>query len=128
MAFQHGFEPLSTGDRPGLLLRKARRGLCRRCYDRPDVRSRYPHTGCLKGLEFESSNDRDFYRHAPQEDPLGPAEGQEKVLRGGSWADCADVVTVTFRMSRGSRSWTEGAWGEHLAPNIGFRLCRTVVG
>jgi formylglycine-generating enzyme required for sulfatase activity len=73
--------------------------------------------------------DRDYYRHSPEVDPGGPAEGQEKVLRGGSWADCADVVTVTFRMSRGSRSlrWTEGAWSGRLAPNIGFRLCRTVV-
>jgi formylglycine-generating enzyme len=70
--------------------------------------------------------DRDFYRQSPHADPEGPAEGQEKVLRGGSWADCAEVVTVTFRMSRGSRSWTEGSWGDHLAPNIGFRLCRMV--
>lgn len=72
--------------------------------------------------------DRDYYRHSPEEDPEGQEKGQEKVLRGGSWADCADAVTVTFRMSRGSRSWTEGEWSEHLAPNIGFRLCRTVVG
>jgi formylglycine-generating enzyme required for sulfatase activity len=71
--------------------------------------------------------DRDYYRHSPEHDPEGPAQGQEKVLRGGSWADCADVITVTFRMSRGSRGWTEGEWGANLAPNIGFRLCRTVV-
>jgi formylglycine-generating enzyme required for sulfatase activity len=72
--------------------------------------------------------DRDYYRHSPEHDPEGPAQGEEKVLRGGSWADCADAVTVTFRMSRGSRGWTEGAWGANLAPNIGFRLCRTLVG
>jgi formylglycine-generating enzyme required for sulfatase activity len=72
--------------------------------------------------------DRGYYRDAPEEDPQGPAEGEEKVLRGGSWADCADVVTVTFRMSRGSRSWTAGEWAANLAPNIGFRMCRTVVG
>jgi formylglycine-generating enzyme required for sulfatase activity len=70
--------------------------------------------------------DRDYYRHAPTNDPEGPAEGQEKVMRGGSWADCAEAITVTFRMSRGSCSWTAGKWGNHLAPNIGFRLCRTV--
>jgi formylglycine-generating enzyme required for sulfatase activity len=72
--------------------------------------------------------DRDYYRHSPETDPGGPAAGEEKVLRGGSWADCADAVTVSYRMSRGSRSWSEGEWGANLAPNIGFRLCRTVVG
>ncbi|HWG47741.1 MAG TPA: SUMF1/EgtB/PvdO family nonheme iron enzyme [Gemmataceae bacterium] len=68
--------------------------------------------------------DRDYYRHSPDSDPQGPSQGEEKVLRGGSWADCADAVTVTFRMSRGSRSWRDGEWGEHLTPTIGFRLCR----
>jgi formylglycine-generating enzyme len=69
----------------------------------------------------------DYYRNSPGTDPEGPAAGQEKVLRGGSWTDCADAVTVTFRMSRGSRGWTEVEWGANLAPNIGFRLCRTVI-
>jgi formylglycine-generating enzyme required for sulfatase activity len=68
--------------------------------------------------------DRDYYRLAPAHDPEGPGQGEEKVLRGGSWADCAEVVTVTFRMSRGSRSWKDGEWGGHFAPNIGFRLSR----
>jgi formylglycine-generating enzyme required for sulfatase activity len=68
--------------------------------------------------------DRDYYRESPDTDPAGPARGEQKVLRGGSWSDCADVITVTFRMSHGSRSWRDGEWGDHLAPNIGFRLCR----
>jgi formylglycine-generating enzyme required for sulfatase activity len=73
--------------------------------------------------------DRDYYRSAPTHDPEGPAQGEEKVLRGGSWADCAEVVTVTFRMSRGSAHWREQEWlPRHLVPNVGFRLCRTVVG
>lgn len=72
--------------------------------------------------------DRDCYARSPQNDPEGPAEGQERVLRGGSWADCAEVQTVSFRMSRGSSSWRQGQWGAHEAPNIGFRLCRMVVG
>jgi formylglycine-generating enzyme required for sulfatase activity len=73
--------------------------------------------------------ERDHYRQAAEKDPEGPAEGQEKVLRGGSWADCAEVQTVTFRMSRGARAWRdENGWGGHGAPNIGFRLCRTVAG
>ena len=72
--------------------------------------------------------DRDYYRHSPHTDPQGPAEGEEKVLRGGSWTDCAAAVTVTFRMSRPSRSWRDSTWSGHLSPTIGFRLCRTVCG
>ena len=55
----------------------------------------------------------------------GPTRrGKERVLRGGSWADCAGAVTVSFRMSRRSVSWRADTWGDHVAPNIGFRLCR----
>jgi formylglycine-generating enzyme required for sulfatase activity len=71
--------------------------------------------------------DRDYYRASPDADPAGPDAGEQKVLRGGSWADCAEAVTVSFRMARDSRSWRDGQWGKHLAPNIGFRLCRTAV-
>jgi formylglycine-generating enzyme required for sulfatase activity len=65
-----------------------------------------------------------YYQDSPHDDPPGPDEGVERVLRGGSWADCAEVVTVSFRMSRGSTPWWEGEWGQNEAPNIGFRLCR----
>jgi formylglycine-generating enzyme required for sulfatase activity len=68
--------------------------------------------------------DSQYYSSSDDQDPKGPAEGREKVLRGGSWSDCADVLTVSFRMSRESSSWRTGDWGAHLAPNIGFRLCR----
>jgi formylglycine-generating enzyme required for sulfatase activity len=70
--------------------------------------------------------DRDYYRHSPETDPTGPETGEEKVLRGGSWADCAAVVTVTFRMSRGSSGWRDPPESamQQLTPTIGFRLCR----
>jgi formylglycine-generating enzyme required for sulfatase activity len=48
----------------------------------------------------------------------------QRVLRGGSWADGAEACTVSFRMSRGSVSWRDAAWGAKLAPNIGFRIAR----
>ncbi len=72
--------------------------------------------------------DRDYYQDAPPHDPPGPAAGEEKVLRGGSCTDCAEVVTVSFRMSRESHHWKNGRRDRHIAPNIGFRLCRTIVG
>lgn len=67
-----------------------------------------------------------YYRESPRDNPSGPAEGRARVLRGGSWADCAEVVTVSFRAAREATPWWEGEWGERRAPNIGFRLCRTV--
>lgn len=65
-----------------------------------------------------------YYAESPRFNPTGPAQGKQHVLRGGSWADCAETVTVSFRMSRASTPWWEGQWGAHMAPNIGFRLCR----
>jgi len=44
-----------------------------------------------------------------------PSASHEQVVRGGSWADCADAVTVSFRMSLDRFCMT---------PNVGFRLCR----
>jgi formylglycine-generating enzyme required for sulfatase activity len=72
--------------------------------------------------------DREYYRAAPAHDPGGPDTGEEKVLRGGSWADCAEVVTVSFRMSRGSSYWRDDNRRLAPTPTIGFRLCRVVVG
>lgn len=68
--------------------------------------------------------DAEYYRTSSADDPTGPPTGAERVLRGGSWADCAETVTVSFRMSRSAVSWRDGGWGEHLTANIGFRLCR----
>jgi len=56
--------------------------------------------------------------------PSDPASGSERVLRGGSWADGAEAVTVSFRMSRDSSSWRAGTWAASLCPNIGFRVAR----
>jgi formylglycine-generating enzyme required for sulfatase activity len=66
--------------------------------------------------------DRDGYRNSADHEPKGAARGKERVLRGGSWADCAGAVTVSFRSSNPiePRTW-------HAAcPMIGFRLCRKV--
>lgn len=46
----------------------------------------------------------------------GSATGAESVVRGGSWSDCPEVLSVSFRASRSVE--------DSLSPNIGFRLCR----
>jgi formylglycine-generating enzyme required for sulfatase activity len=63
--------------------------------------------------------DAQYYASSPGKDPTGPATGQARIVRGGSWADCAEVVTVSFRMAR-----TVGDWRGCGIPNIGFRICR----
>jgi formylglycine-generating enzyme required for sulfatase activity len=86
--------------------------------------------------------DAEFYRASAVGNPAGPDVGSDRVLRGGSWADCAPGVTVSFRMSLRSHPRmpvpgedpkrrtidTLGLYAgpsEHIAPNIGFRLCRS---
>lgn len=72
----------------------------------------------------------DFYdRLAYDRDASPPADPPAlRTLRGGSWADCAAAVTVSFRMSLAVGSWQQSRWGDHYSPNVGFRLCRMAVG
>ncbi|MDZ7739399.1 MAG: SUMF1/EgtB/PvdO family nonheme iron enzyme [Bacteroidales bacterium] len=62
--------------------------------------------------------DADYYAVSPVENPMGPAKGSSRVIRGGSWADRDDNCTVytrikSFDLKRGY-------------DNIGFRLVRPV--
>lgn len=69
--------------------------------------------------------DAEYYRHSPPRNPAGPDAGNERVVRGGSWADCAEAITVSFRMSRPVNLRREDGppfWRQN--PNIGLRLCR----
>ena len=61
--------------------------------------------------------DRQYYEKAPTENPKGPATGQYRVLRGGSWADTAKYLTCAYR------SW---ARPPERSPNIGFRCAKTI--
>ena len=38
-----------------------------------------------------------YYSHSPQENPQGPAAGQARVLRGGSWFDTGNFTATVFR-------------------------------
>ena len=43
--------------------------------------------------------DRDYYQKSPESNPSGPATGEKRVLRGGSWADVPSALRVTARFS-----------------------------
>jgi formylglycine-generating enzyme required for sulfatase activity len=84
----------------------------------------------MSGSVWEWTTDCDAHPGDLGEDwdrPEGDAPEPVRVLRGGSWADCAEAVTVTFRMSRHSSSWRHNSWGGHLVPNVGFRPCLTAL-
>ncbi len=69
--------------------------------------------------------DAEYYGERSHGNPAGPKRGEQRVVRGGSWADCAEAITVSFRNARHSSSRGEEGWGGHFCPNIGFRLCRS---
>ena len=74
------------------------------------------------GSVWEWTNDwydTEFFSQAPVRNPRGPSSGKQKVVRGGSWADSLEAVTVSFRMSM-----TDEGPPTYANPNIGFRLCR----
>jgi sulfatase modifying factor 1 len=68
--------------------------------------------------------DAEAYAHSTVLNPEGPPDGVEKVLRGGSWADCEDVCTVTWRMALRPSGWRDDPHGDARNPNVGFRLVR----
>ncbi len=43
--------------------------------------------------------DREYYAQAPAANPSGPAAGEKRVIRGGSWADLPAALRVSARMS-----------------------------
>jgi formylglycine-generating enzyme required for sulfatase activity len=43
--------------------------------------------------------DRDYYQNSPKKNPTGPAQGEKRVIRGGSWADLPLSLRVTVRIS-----------------------------
>jgi len=66
--------------------------------------------------DFYSEN---YYKQSPEENPKGPATGQERVLRGGAWNSSADTCRSAYRASDPSIDDTCLA-----SDAIGFRCVR----
>lgn len=62
--------------------------------------------------------DADYYSVSPEDNPMGPAKGTFRVIRGGSWVDSDDICRVYTRVK--SFDLNKGY------DNIGFRLVRTI--
>lgn len=61
---------------------------------------------------------RDYYYVSPAVDPIGPASGRRRVIRGGSWADQQQALLVTTRKSD---------YPEKLSLKVGFRPVRRAI-
>jgi hypothetical protein len=59
--------------------------------------------------------DRDYYQKSPQQDPKGPAEGEFRVLRGGSYPNDPNSMRCSNRGSARPKT---------LLPNVTFRVAR----
>jgi formylglycine-generating enzyme required for sulfatase activity len=57
-----------------------------------------------------------YYAESPRKNPTGPKTFKQRVVRGGSWADCARAVRVSFRTSVRPEATAD--------PTLGFRLVR----
>jgi formylglycine-generating enzyme required for sulfatase activity len=62
---------------------------------------------------------RDYYKGSPEKNPKGPAEGKERVLRGGAWNSRADTCRSSYRVGDPSINDTCLA-----SDAIGFRCVR----
>lgn len=58
-----------------------------------------------------------YYSSSSQNNPTGPASGSSRVVRGGSWGDCADLCRVAKRYN---------FYPDSSGDVVGFRLCRAV--
>jgi len=60
----------------------------------------------------------DYYNASPTDDPKGPANGDERVIRGGSWM-CAENFCTNYRTAARSHATPDSGMN-----NLGFRCVR----
>jgi formylglycine-generating enzyme required for sulfatase activity len=58
-----------------------------------------------------------YYQDSPYENPAGPEEGQDRVLRGGAWNVSENFVRAS------SRNWSEPSYTNYF---VGFRCARSL--
>jgi formylglycine-generating enzyme required for sulfatase activity len=66
----------------------------------------------------------DYYQEAPRENPRGPSEGQNKVLRGGAWRFSAENCRSGYRYNE-SPGYSDVCFGYDI---YGFRCVRKSAG
>jgi formylglycine-generating enzyme required for sulfatase activity len=66
----------------------------------------------------------DYYKESPRENPRGPTEGQNKVLRGGAWRFSAENCRSGYRYNE-SPGYSDVCFGYDI---YGFRCVRKTVG
>jgi len=74
----------------------------------------------MHGNVFEWCRDyygEDYYKQSPKKDPMGPASGPFRVLRGGSWGNFSRYARSAYRF---------GNDADGRAFNFGFRLVRDI--
>jgi len=59
-----------------------------------------------------------YYRQSPSDNPKGPAEGMERVIRGGSWL-CSENYCTGYRVAARSHATPDSGMN-----NLGFRCVR----
>ena len=65
----------------------------------------------------------DYYRASPERDPQGPAEGENRVVRGGCWNSRPDECRSAYRNYE-DPGYTDTCFGKDIHGFVGFRCVK----